>query len=125
LLYGYTPFYEEGMDQMALFKAIIGRQVEYPPGFSSNCEKFLKCLLRRRPYRRLGAQGEEEIAQHAWFQTMDFQKLFKQEYKSPYVPQIKDPLDVANFADWRHLKDKSKEHYPPLTTEQEAYFENF
>ena len=125
MLYGYTPFYEEGMDQMSLFKAIVNEPVVYPSGCSPQCEDFLKRLLRRRPTRRLGSRGENEIYQHAWFLQIDFHKLYKQEYESPYVPKVKNPLDVANFSNWRHVVDKSKEDYPPLTPEEKKYFEDF
>lgn len=125
MLYGYVPFYEEGMDQMALFRAIVEMHVSFPPGNSMLCEDFLKKLLVRRPSRRLGSRGEEDIFQHGWLSQIDFHKLFKQEYKSPYPPNIKNPLDVANFSNWNHLKDKTKEKYPPLSAKEKAYFENF
>ena len=125
MLYGYVPFYEEGMDQMALFKAIVEMPVNYPPGCSIVCEDFLKKLLVRRPSRRLGSHGADDIARHKWLSKIDFHKLFKQEYKSPYPPKLKNPLDTANFSSWSHLKDKTKEHYPPLTAKEKEYFKNF
>ena len=125
MLFGFIPFYEEAIDQMTLFKAIVELEITYPPGCSPMCEDFLKRLLRRRPSRRLGSRGEDEIFQHGWLSQIDFHKLFKQEYKSPYVPNVKDPLDVANFSNWNHLVDKTKERYPPLTAKEEEYFKNF
>ena len=125
MLYGYVPFYTEAIDQMTLFKAIVEQHIEYPPGCSLNCEDFLKHLLVRRPSRRLGSRGANDIARHKWLSQIDFQKLRKQEYKSPYPPRLKSPLDVANFSNWKHLVDKTKEHYPPLTAKEKEYFVNF
>ena len=95
MLYGYVPFYTEAIDQMTLFKAIVEQHIEYPPGCSLNCEDFLKHLLVRRPSRRLGSRGADDIARHKWLSQIDFQKLRKQEYKSPYPPRLKSPLDFT------------------------------
>jgi serum/glucocorticoid-regulated kinase 2 len=125
MIVGYTPFYEDGMDQMTLFKAIVNQPVTYPQDCSAQCRDLLKRLLRRRPSHRIGSGGEDEIFQHGWFSQIDFHKLFRQEYKSPHVPNIKDPLDVANFASWNHLDDKTKIHYPNLSPKEKEYFKDF
>lgn len=56
---------------------------------SDNVKDFIKRLLDRDPNARLGKNGPEEIMKHPWFSDMDFNKLIKKEYKSPYIPECK------------------------------------
>jgi len=44
--------------------------------------------MDKNPETRLGAKGDwKEVAQHPYFAGIDFDKLKKKEYKSPYVPK--------------------------------------
>jgi protein kinase A len=127
LIAGKTPFYEEGMDQLELFKANVRGRYTMPRGISPEGASLIKGLIVKDPTQRLGSLkgGEDDILNHPWFASIDIDKLRSKEIKAPYVPKIKNPLDASNFDDWSHLEDKTKKKYPKLTAEQERTFASF
>ena len=129
MITGVTPFYKEGMDQIALFKAIVKGYYVFPGDvrMSSQVQNLMKATLVTDPSRRLGslAEGSKGIIRDEWFWDIDFAKLRRQEIKAPFIPKIKDPLDGSNFEDWSHLKDKDNESFPPLSAQEQMIFESF
>lgn len=129
MIVGRTPFYTEGMDQMALFKAIVKGKYEIPKNarMSQNVRDLLGAMIVTDPSRRLGslAEGSKGIFRAPWFHDIDFGMLRRKEIKAPWKPQIKDPLDGSNFEDWSHLKDKDTDDFPPLTPQEQKIFETF
>jgi protein kinase A len=129
MITGVTPFYEEGMDQMALFKAIVKGAYKFPANvrMGSDVKHLLEAIIVTDPSRRLGslAEGSKGIFLATWFNEMDFHKLRRKEIKAPWKPKIKDPLDGSNFEDWSHLKDKDKDEFPPLSAQEQKIFETF
>mmetsp|Transcript_7032 Transcript_7032/g.9158 ORF Transcript_7032/g.9158 Transcript_7032/m.9158 type:complete len:803 (+) Transcript_7032:90-2498(+) len=130
MLTGFTPFYEESMDQMELFRAIVQDKLkfpEFPRNISSDAKSFVRGLLTKNPNKRLGAGagGIEELYWHAWFKEIDFVRLRHKEYKAPYVPVIGDPLDTSNFEDWSGMEDKMDQKYPKLQASEEDTFAKF
>jgi serine/threonine protein kinase len=129
MIFGETPFYKEGMQQLDLFRAIVKCQYSLPSKTTCSPEvtDLLAGLLRKDPNKRLGSlkAGEDDICGHSWLANIDVDKLREKEIKPPKVPQIKDPLDTSNFEDWSHLEDNGKKRYPKITARQEAIFEGF
>lgn len=129
MMVGETPFYEEGMDQMALFKAIVKGSYDLPSNvkMSAGAKELLKSMLVTDPSRRLGslAEGSKGIYRAGWFNDIDFVALREKEIPAPWKPDIKDPLDGSNFEDWSHLKDKQAETFPALSAKEQAIFKSF
>ena len=59
----------------------------------------MKKLLMRDPVTRLGnlRGGVDEIRQHKWFQSFDFDQMLARGITAPWVPKIKGALDTSNF----------------------------
>lgn len=127
MLTGNQPFYDEGMQQMDLFRAIVKGVFYTPDTISEDAASIVNGFLTRNPSQRLGnlAGREDDVLEHPWFKSIDFDNLRQQEIVAPFVPVIKDPLDSSNFEDWSHLEDKTKASYPRLTREQARIFEKF
>lgn len=129
MMVGETPFYEEGMDQMALFKAIVKGNYDFPNHvrMSPEAKSLLKAMIVTDPSRRLGslAEGSKGVYRAAWFNDTNFIALREKEIKAPWTPNIKDALDGSNFEDWSHLKDKDKDTYPALSAKEQAIFKTF
>lgn len=52
------------------------------------------------PNKRLGAQGGfKEICQHKFFDGINWDDLLKKKVPAPFIPQIENKVDVANFDD--------------------------
>jgi serine/threonine protein kinase len=62
--------------------------------------KFLIDLLEKDPEKRLGANGVEEIMDHEYFESIDWEQLKLKNVKPPYNPKLKGETDV------RHIDSK-------------------
>lgn len=127
MLAGKTPFYNEGMDQSDLFKAIIKGQYDMPKNISIEAQSFIDGLLKRNPAKRLGnlQGGFDDLLYHPWLRHIDHDALLLKEFKAPVVPNIKDPFDGSNFDDWSHVEDKTKHKYPALKEKDAHLFDDF
>jgi len=129
MIAGQTPFFQDGMDQMALFRAICNAEYRFPPPgvLSQQVEDLLKRLFVLDPAQRLGslAAGIDEIYAHEWYDSINFSDIRHKEAKAPWVPDINDPLDSSNFENWDHLQDKTLAKRPPLPPQYQSVFEEF
>ena len=89
---------------------MIARQVEIkrfeiPEGWSIESAHFINQCLQRNQKSRLGATGgTEELKQHAWFKSFDWEQLACKRMQSPFVPDISnDNFDQnhVNNPEWK------------------------
>lgn len=128
MIVGRSPFYSYGTDQVSLFKRIVQVKYAFPPGgvVIPQAQDLIQRLIIRRQANRLGclARGDMDVRDHAWFSIIDVDKLLKKKIPSPWIPQIKDPLDASHFDSYRHVENEttSKSH---LSAHQQELFKNF
>merc|ERR1712194_286649 len=110
MITGKSPFYEDGMNQIELFKKITSGTIIIPRS------------LKLAPNQRLGSfsGGDTDIKQHGWFEKFDFDALIEKRLRSPWRPNVKDPLDVSMFDNWDHM-DTSERLTPPSAKEQKLF----
>jgi hypothetical protein len=80
------------------------------PGFASaNAKSLIEALLNRNPRKRLGTiKGAEEIKKHAFFKGIDWDKIYRREYKLP-EPYLKKRFE--NFLQMSPtLLDNTNDH---------------
>jgi CRP-like cAMP-binding protein len=108
MLTGESPFYYEGIDQMALFESIVHDDYAPPVGVSQLATDILGRLLVKDPALRLGSmdRGDSEILEHAWFDDLDINALRHRasNVKVPWIPEVEGPLDTCYFNDWSDLQ---------------------
>ncbi|MGH0170824.1 UNVERIFIED_CONTAM: hypothetical protein FKN15_059809 [Acipenser sinensis] len=70
-----------------------------PQFLSSEAQSLLRMLFKRNPANRLGAgsDGVEEIKRHAFFSTIDWNKLYRGEIQPPFKPAAGKPDDTFCF----------------------------
>ena len=56
------------------------------------CQRFLD----RNPETRLGSASFEDICNHPWFASIDWEKLFNKQVVPPFKPVVKGAEDVEN-----------------------------
>lgn len=103
---GQTPFYDENIDQITLFKRIVHGRYRFPSGyFSDVAQDLIRGMLANKSTQRLGclAQGERDIKDHPFLEEINWGKLGKRLMKAPWVPRLRDPLDASCFESWDHL----------------------
>ena len=127
MIVGFTPFWNDDMDQHALMKAIVKGEFDFPTGnfMSENSKSLIRAMLTVNVKHRLGcfAAGDLDIRNHPFFKEIDWTLLAKKQAKAPMVPKIKDPLDANNFRNWKDeaVEDDGK----PLTEKQQKLFKDF
>ena len=97
MMNGLPPFYDPNMTEM--YKKIIHSPLNFPSFFSASAKDLLSKLLERNPEKRLGS-GEtdvEEIKAHPFFESIDWDQLYKREVETPFKPQVGSDTDVQNF----------------------------
>jgi len=98
MLTGLPPFYTPNRED--LFQKIKYYTLKYPPYLSYNAKSLLEGLFKKEPDKRLGGgfADAEEIKSHPWFENVNWEAYLNKELKAPYLPIIKNELDVSNFA---------------------------
>lgn len=92
LVTGKYPFYQKGMDEMALYKRICKGTFEVTGAMSIEFRMLMIAMLYPDSTQRLGsrANGWRDIFDAPWFasssSSLDLQKLRKQTLPAPSVP---------------------------------------
>lgn len=129
MILGQTPFYNDNIDQITLFKRIVHGRYKFPKqGFSEEAQDLISGMLANTLTQRLGclAQAERDIKGHPFMADINFGKLGKRMLKAPWVPQLKNLLDASCFESWDHLDDKERKGgYTPLSKKEQEIFVEF
>ncbi|XP_036448472.1 ribosomal protein S6 kinase alpha-1 isoform X2 [Colossoma macropomum] len=97
MLTGSLPF--QGKDRKETMNLILKARLGMPQFLSAEAQSLLRALFKRNPINRLGSgtDGAEEIKRHAFFSTIDWNKLFRREIKPPFRPAVARPDDTFYF----------------------------
>ena len=95
---GAPPFYADRQD--LLYHMILNGNVEYQDFFWKSLKDIVSRLLKKNPEERLGSgPGDgEEIRNHPWFSSTDFDIIGSKKYSHPpFIPKLKSEVDVSYF----------------------------
>ncbi|XP_061644350.1 ribosomal protein S6 kinase alpha-6 isoform X4 [Phyllopteryx taeniolatus] len=97
MLTGTLPF--QGKDRNETMNMILKAKLGMPQFLSLEAQSLLRMLFKRNPTNRLGAgpDGVEEIKRHAFFSTIDWNKLYRRELQPPFKPAAGKPDDTFCF----------------------------
>uniref|UniRef100_A0A7N8WZY1 non-specific serine/threonine protein kinase n=1 Tax=Mastacembelus armatus TaxID=205130 RepID=A0A7N8WZY1_9TELE len=97
MLTGTLPF--QGKDRKETMTMILKAKLGMPQFLSSEAQSLLRHLFKRNPANRLGAgpDGVEEIKRHCFFNTIDWNKLYRREIHPPFKPAAGRPDDTFYF----------------------------
>ena len=110
---GHAPFLDD--DPMNIYKKIINTKPKYPDGFDSKLKSLVKHLLRRDLSKRFGNMvgGVNDIKEHRFFESIDWNKLLAKEMPAPYTPTVPPVSNKeSNF-----LKERSNDATAVNTSE--------
>ncbi|XP_054711276.1 ribosomal protein S6 kinase alpha-5-like [Uloborus diversus] len=103
LLTGASPFTVEGEKntQSEISKRILRGLPPIPENLSPEVKDFIRRLLVKDPKKRLGGglSDSEELKQHKFFKTLNWDDLSQKKIQAPIIPAITSELDTSNFAD--------------------------
>lgn len=96
MLIGLPPFYSR--DRNVMYERILHQRLVVPTSISPSCKDLLQKLLQKDCQKRLGADNDfQDIKEHPFFASIDFEKLLRKEIRAPFIPKIKDELDISHI----------------------------
>lgn len=131
LVTGKYPFYENGMDDLALYKRICRGTFILDGTMSVGFRLLMVSMLHPDPDRRLGsrANGWRDIFASHWLSNdadLDLQKLRKQQVDAPWTPKLKDTLDTSQFHhNASEVEDLMTTNLPCIAEGSQRIFESF
>ncbi|XP_056425948.1 microtubule-associated serine/threonine-protein kinase 3 isoform X6 [Hyla sarda] len=110
-LVGCVPFFGDTPEE--LFGQVISDDIVWPGGEESlpaDSQDLITRLLRQNALERLGTGGAQEVKQHVFFRSLDWNGLLRQ--KAEFVPQLEADDDTSYF-------DTRSERYHHLASEED------
>ncbi|CAI2367461.1 unnamed protein product [Moneuplotes crassus] len=115
MLEGLPPFYSQNRDQM--FKNICNHEADFPEDMNPQAQDLIERLIEKDPFDRIGSSEEDaqEVMNHPWFSTIDWEKLEKKEIKPPYYPDTSEK--GLNYFDTDFTDEDIKVHLRAFSPE--------
>ncbi|TKS78128.1 Serine/threonine-protein kinase N2 [Collichthys lucidus] len=128
MLVGESPF--PGEDEEEVFDSIVNDDVQYPGSLPPGAVSIIQKLLKKNPLKRLGAgeRDANEVKGEKFFETIDWEALLAKKVKPPFLPSIKESMDVSNFdSEFTRLQPILSPPSKPssLSAEQQDAFTDF
>lgn len=97
MLTGSLPF--QGANRKETMTMILKAKLGMPQFLSQEAQALLRVLFKRNPANRLGAgpDGVNEIKNHPFFATIDWDKLYRKEIQPPFKPAVARADDAFYF----------------------------
>ncbi|KAJ8673508.1 hypothetical protein QAD02_004770 [Eretmocerus hayati] len=120
MLTGALPF--QGRDRKETMNQILKAKLGMPQEISPEAQALLRVLFKRNPANRLGSKGVDEIKNHIFFETIDWDKLYRKEVKPPFKPAVSKEDDAFYFDNEFTCKTpKDSPGVPPSATAHELF----
>jgi p90 ribosomal S6 kinase len=97
MITGHLPFH--GANRKETMNMILKAKLAMPTYPSLEAQSLLRMLFKRNPANRLGAgpDGFRNIQKHPFFESIDWDKLYKKQIEPPFIPPIHS--DFAHYFD--------------------------
>ena len=95
LMLGYRPHNGSRKDvkEQIMAKQTIIHKYKIPFGYSTQCADFINLLIQRKPKKRLGMGGTDEIKNHPWLKYFNWKDLYLGKIIAPFIPKEQDNYD--------------------------------
>ncbi|XP_026178368.1 serine/threonine-protein kinase N2-like isoform X3 [Mastacembelus armatus] len=128
MLVGESPF--PGEDEEEVFDSIVNDDVQYPTSLPPDAVAIIQKLLKKNPVKRLGAgeRDANEVKGEKFFETIDWEALLAKKVTPPFLPSVKESMDVSNFdSEFTRLQPILSPPSKPfcLSAEQQEAFADF
>eukprot|EP00347_Sterkiella_histriomuscorum_P007156 403350050 len=108
MLSGINPFKVRNKNKFEKLQMITEEEIIMMPQFSDVAKSFLEGLLQKKPKDRLGFSSSNEIKEHQFFQSIDWEQLEKKLIKPPFKPRVNGEEDTQNI-DMVFTREKPQE----------------
>ncbi|CAF3402602.1 unnamed protein product [Rotaria sp. Silwood1] len=118
MITGHLPFH--GANRKETMNMILKAKLAMPTYPSLEAQSLLRMLFKRNPANRLGAgpDGFRNIQNHPFFESIDWDKLYKKQIEPPFIPPIHS--DFAHYFD-KEFTCKTPTDSPGIPPSAEAH----
>ena len=97
MICGVDPFTDDS--PMKIYENILEGKIKFTSDFDDNSKSLIKHLLDRDISRRYGnlKHGVNDIKNHPFFKSMNWDKLLKQEIPADFIPKVKPDNELKYF----------------------------
>ncbi len=90
IISGIDPFSDD--EPLKIYENILGGKIKFSSDFDDKSKSLIKHLLEPELSKRYGnlKNGVDDIKNHIFFRSMNWDKLLRQEIEAPFIPKIKD-----------------------------------
>eukprot|EP00092_Neocalanus_flemingeri_P095500 GFUD01121511.1.p1 GENE.GFUD01121511.1~~GFUD01121511.1.p1 ORF type:complete len:123 (+),score=39.02 GFUD01121511.1:361-729(+) len=122
MLAGCPPFYDD--DPFLIYEKILKGNIKWPRQIDAVSKDLIQKLLVQDRTKRLGSMkaGAEDVQNHLFFKSLDWQDVYYKQLKPPIVPKVKSEADTRNFQEYAET-DLNK--VPPVSARQIGLFADF
>ena len=127
---GKRPY--KGKSRKEIKEQMMAKQIyikleEKPNHWSDEAIDFINKLLIRKPEKRLGYKGINEIKNHPWLKYYPWEELVQKKLNSPYLPENKENYDKKYCNNMEIVGIETKQRYEEYKTKEnyENIFLNF
>lgn len=121
LMMGYRPYL--GRSRKEVKEKIMAKQVQVdkyqlPVGWSNDAADFINKLLQRKPNKRLGYHGSEEVKDHPWIRYFNWKDLYLGKITAPFLPGKSDDNYDREYCNMiERLSMDTKERYEKIVSD--------
>lgn len=117
MICGVDPFADDS--PMKIYENILEGKIKFTSDFDDNSKSLIKHLVERDISKRYGnlKNGVEDIKNHEFFKSMNWDKLLKQEISAEFIPKIKQDNKLSYY----DFYPDSDEEVEPLDNERDPF----
>ena len=97
MICGVDPFADD--DPMKVYENILERNIQFSSHFDDKSKSLIKHLLEPDLSRRYGnlKNGVNDIKNHLFFKSLNWDKLLRQEIEAPFIPKLKGDNELKYY----------------------------
>jgi hypothetical protein len=127
---GVRPYL--GRSRKEIKEKVMAKQVmihsnDVKEGWSLEAADCINRLLQRKPAKRLGVNGTNEVKKHIWFKNYPWSDLYNGKLISPFIPPAEDNFDhkYCNNVEKQGLKTKERYAEIVISDNYKTLFNNY
>mmetsp|Transcript_17787 Transcript_17787/g.21594 ORF Transcript_17787/g.21594 Transcript_17787/m.21594 type:complete len:501 (+) Transcript_17787:444-1946(+) len=94
MISGLPPFYDRNRERM--YKKILTAELRFPAIMNPEARSICRGMLQRDPLQRLGYYGAQEIKNHPFFASLNWDDVYNKRVTPPFKPVVASDDDTRN-----------------------------